>query len=40
MFVTSWPMLTSADHAVHRVGMVHLERVVQREGIDVDDRRR
>ena len=28
-----------ADDAVHRVGMIDLERVVQREGVDVDDRR-
>ncbi len=39
MLVTSWPMLSKPDDAVHRVGMVELERVVQRERLDVDDRR-
>ena len=38
MLVTSWPMLTQPHHAGHRVGMIQLERVVERERLDVHHR--
>ena len=40
MLVISWPMFTRPDHPPHLVGIVDLEGVVQREGVDVDDARR
>ena len=37
MLVVSWPDVDQADDAAHGLGVVHLEGVVQGEGVDVDD---